>query len=74
MEEWRKLHNEELNNLYYSSIIIKMIKSRKMGSSGNVKCMEENRSMYRTLFGKAEEQIPLGRLGYGWQDDIKMNL
>jgi hypothetical protein len=51
--EWRKLHNEELNDLYSSPNIVWMIKSR-MGWAGHVACMEEGRSMYRILVGKPE--------------------
>jgi hypothetical protein len=51
---WRKLHNEELHNLYSSSSIIRMIKSRRMRWSGHVGRMEEKRNAYRILVGKPE--------------------
>jgi hypothetical protein len=47
--EWRKLHNEELNNLYSSSNIVRVIKSRRMGRSGHVTRMGEGRGVYRVL-------------------------
>jgi len=50
--EWRKLHNEELNNLYCSPIIIRVIKSRRMSWVGHVARMGERRSVCRVLVGK----------------------
>jgi hypothetical protein len=58
---WRKLHNEELHNLYSSPSIIRMIKSRRMRWEGHVARMGENRNAYRILVGKPEEKRPLGR-------------
>ena len=52
--EWRKLHNEELNDLYTSPNIIRVIKSRKMRWAGHVACMGERRGLYRVLVGKPE--------------------
>jgi hypothetical protein len=57
---WRKLHNEELHNLYSSPSIIRVIKSRKMRLAGHVARMVEKRSVYRILVGKPEGKIPLG--------------
>jgi hypothetical protein len=54
--EWRKLHNEELRNLYYSPNIIRMIKSRRMRRAGHVARMGEKRNAYRILMGKPEEK------------------
>jgi hypothetical protein len=51
---WRKLHNEELQNLYSSPSIIRMIKSRRMRWTGNVAQMGEKRNSYRILVGKPE--------------------
>jgi hypothetical protein len=67
---WRKLHNEELRNLYSSSSIIRMIKSRRMRWTGHVVRMREK----RILVGKPEEKKPLGRPSRGWLVNIKMNL
>ena len=52
--EWRKLHNEELNDLYCSPNIVRVIKSRRMRWTGHVACMEERRGVYRVLVGKPE--------------------
>jgi hypothetical protein len=71
---WRKLHNEELHNLYCSSSIIRMIKARRMRWAGHVARMGEKRNRYRILVGKPEGKRPLGRLRGKWEDNIKMNL
>jgi hypothetical protein len=52
--EWRKLHNEELHNLYSSPNIIRMIKSRMMRWAGHVARKEKKRKAYRILVGKPE--------------------
>jgi hypothetical protein len=59
--EWRKLHNEELRDLYSSQSIIKIIKSRKMRWVGHAARMGEKRNAYRLLVGKSEGKRPLGR-------------
>jgi hypothetical protein len=72
---WRKLHNEELHNLYSLPSIIRMIKSRKMGWVGHVACMWiKKEKAYRILVGKPEGKKPLGRPGCRWKDNIKMHL
>jgi hypothetical protein len=58
--EWRKLHNEELRDLYSSPSIIRIIKSRRTRWSGHVARMGEKRNAYRLLVGKPEGKIPLG--------------
>jgi hypothetical protein len=58
---WRKLHNEELYNLYSSPSIIRIIKSRRMRWAGHVARMREKRNVYRLLVGKPEGKRPLGR-------------
>jgi len=50
--EWRKLHNEELNNLYCSPNIVRVIKSRRMRWEGHVACMGEGRGVYRVFGGE----------------------
>jgi hypothetical protein len=58
---WRKLHNEELHNLYSSPSVIKMIKSRKMRWAGNVSRMKWQLNAYKVLVGKSEGKRPPGR-------------
>jgi len=57
----RKLHNEELNDLYSSSNIVRVIKSRRMRWAGHVVRMGERRDLHRMLVGKPEGKRPLGR-------------
>jgi hypothetical protein len=71
---WRKLHNEELHNLYSSPSIIRIIKSRRIRWAGHVARMGEKRNMYRLLVGKPEAKRPLGRPRRMWIDNIKMDL
>jgi hypothetical protein len=59
--EWRKLHSEELHNLYSSPDIIRQVKSRRMGWAGHVARMGEERKVYKVLVGKPEGKRPLGR-------------
>jgi len=59
--EWRKLHNEELNDLYCSHKTVWVIKSRRMRWAGHVARMGERRGVYRVLVGKPEGKRPLGR-------------
>jgi len=72
--EWRKLHNEELNDLFCSSNIVQVNKSRRMRWAGDVACMGERRGMYRVLVGKPEGKRPLGRPRHSWKDNVKMDL
>ena len=59
--EWRKVHNEELNDFYSPSNIIRVIKSRRMRWAGHVDCMGERKVVYRVLVGKPELKRLLGR-------------
>jgi len=68
-EEWRKLHNEELNDLYSSPNIGRAIKSRRMRWVRHVAHMGEGRGMYRVLEGKPEGKSPLGRPRHRWEDN-----
>ena len=52
--EWRKLHYEDLSDLYCSPNIVRVIKSRRMGWAGHVACMGKKRVAYRVLMGKRE--------------------
>jgi hypothetical protein len=71
---WRKLHNEELHNLYTSASITRIVKSRRMRWAGHVARMGEKRNVYRVLVGKPEGKSPLGRPRRRWIDNIKMYL
>jgi hypothetical protein len=59
--EWRKLHNEELRDLYSSPSIIRIIKSRRVRWAGHVARMGEKRNSYMLLVRKPERKRPLGR-------------
>ena len=72
--ERRKLHNEELNDLYTSPNIVRMIKSRRMRWAGHVARMEEGRGVHKVLVGKPEGKRSFGRPRCRWKDKIKMDL
>ena len=72
--EWRRLHNEELNDLYSSPNIVRVIKSRRMRCAGHVARMGEGRGVYRVLVAKPEGRRPLGRPRRRWADSIRMDL
>ena len=72
--EWRRLHNEELNDLYSSPNIVRAIKSRRMRWAGHVARMGEERGVYRVFVGKPERRRPLGRPRRRWVDNIRMDL
>jgi len=74
MEEWRRLHNEELNDLYSSPNIVRVIKSRRMRRAGHVARMGEERGMYRVLVGKPEGKRPLRRPRHRLVNNIRMDL
>jgi len=72
-EEWRRLHNDELNDVYPLLNIVRVIKSRRMRWAGLVACMVEERGVYRVLVGKMEGKRPLGRTRRRWVDNIRMD-
>ena len=72
--EWRKLHNEEFNDLYCSPNIVRVIKSRRMRWAGHVACLGERRGVYGVLVGKPEGKRQLGRPRHRWEDNIKVDL
>jgi len=74
MAEWRRLHNEELNDLYSSPNTVRVIKSRRTRWAGHVAHMGEEGGVYRVLVGKSEGRSPLGRPRRRWVDNIKMDL
>jgi hypothetical protein len=71
---WRKLHNEELHDLYSSLSIIRIMKWRTMTWVGHVAQRGENRNMYTLLVGKPERKRPLGRPRCMWIDNMKIDL
>jgi hypothetical protein len=71
---WRKLHNDELHNLYPSLNIVRVIKLRRMRWAGHVVRMGEGRGVYRVLVGKPKGKRPLVRPRHRWEDNIKMGL
>jgi hypothetical protein len=72
--EWRKLHNEELRDLYSSQSIIRIIKSRRIRWAGHVARMGEKRNAYRLFVGKPERKRPIGRPRRRWVDNIIIDL
>jgi hypothetical protein len=72
--EWRKLHNEELHDLYSSPGIIRILKARRIRWAGHVARMGEKRNAYRLLVGMPGGRRPLGRSRRRWLDNIRMDL
>ena len=72
--EWRKLHNEELSDMYSLPNIVRVVKSIRMRWAGHVARMGEWRGVYRVLVGKPEGKRPLRRPRHRWEDNIKMDL
>ena len=72
--EWRKLHNEEISDLYSVPNILRVVKSRRMRWAGHVARMGEGRGVHRVLVGKPEGKRPLGKPRLRWDDNIKMDL
>ena len=72
--ERRKLHKEELQDMYSSPTIVRVIKSTRMRWAGHVARMGERRVVYKVLVGKPEEKRPLGRPKHRWEDNINVDL
>jgi hypothetical protein len=72
--ECRRLHNDELNDLYSSPNIVRVIQSRRMRWAGHVAHIGKERGVYRVLVGKPEGRRPLGRPRRRWVDNIRMDL
>jgi len=72
--DWRRLHNEELNDMYCSPNIVRVIKSRRMRWARYVGGMGKRRGVYRALVGKTERKRPLEKSRGKWEDNIKMDL
>ena len=73
MGEWRRLHNEELNDLYSSPNIVRVIKSRRIGWAEHVARMGEEREGVEGLGGETGGKEPLGRPRRRWVDNIRMD-
>jgi hypothetical protein len=71
---WRKLHYDELHNLYFSPNVIRIMKSRRMRWTRHVARMGKKRNAYRILVVKPEGKRPLGRPRCRWVDNVKMDL
>jgi hypothetical protein len=71
---WRKLHNDELHNLYSSPNIVRVVKSRRLNWAGHVARIGEGRGVSRVLIGRPEGKRPLVRPRRRWEDNIKMGL
>ena len=71
--KWRRLHNE-VNDLYFSPNIVRVIKSRRMRWGGHVAHMGEAMGVYRVLVRKPEGRRPLGRPRRRWADNIRTDL
>ena len=72
--EWRRLNNEELNDLYSSLNTVRVTKSRRMRWAGHVARMGVEREAYRVLVGKPEGKRKLGRPRCRWVGNIRMDL
>ena len=72
--EWRKLHNEELSDLYSLPNIVRVVKSIRMRWTGHVARVVEGRGVHRVLMGKPEGKRQLWRPRRRWEDNIKMDL
>jgi len=71
--EWRKLHNEELNDLYSSPNIVRVVKLKRMRWAGHVARLGERRGVCRVLVGKPEGKRLLGRDRRRWEDNIMVD-
>jgi hypothetical protein len=71
---WRKLHNEQLHELYSSPSIIRMVRSKRMRLAGHIAQTGEKSNPCKILVGKREGKRPLGRPRRRWVDNIKMNI
>jgi hypothetical protein len=71
---WRKLHNDELHNLYSSPNIVRVIKSRRMRWAGHVTRVGKGRGVYGILVGRPEGKRPLERPRHRWEDYVKLDL
>jgi hypothetical protein len=71
---YNRLHNEELNDLYFLPSIVRVVKLRRMRWAGHVARMGEDRGVHRVMLGKPEGKTPLGRPRRRWENNMKMDL
>ena len=71
--EWKKLHTEELNDLYCSPIVVRVIESRRMRWAVHIARMGKRRDVYRVLVSMPEGKRSLGSPRHRWEDNIKMD-
>jgi hypothetical protein len=74
IQQYRKLRNEELKDLYSLLNIMRVVKLRRVRWAGHVARMGEDRGVHRVLVGKPEGKRPLGRPRRRWEDNIRMDL
>jgi hypothetical protein len=72
--KWRRLHNEELYDLYSLPNIIRVIKSRMMRWAEHIASVGERRGTFKVMVWKTDGNRPLGRARHRWEDNIKMDL
>jgi len=72
--DWRKLHNEELNDLYCSANIVRVMKARRMRWAGHVARIGERRSVYSVLVGNPEGKRPLRKHRRRWGDNMDLHV
>ena len=74
IRQWRKLHNEELNDLFSSPNVVRVMKSRRKRWAGHVARMGDRGDVRSVLVGKSEGKRPLGRRRHRWKDNIMMSV
>jgi hypothetical protein len=73
-EKWRRLHKEELYDLYCSPDFIRVIRSRRMRWTGHVARMRDKRGAYNVLVGRSEGKRSLSRPRFRWKNNMKIDL
>ena len=73
-DQWRRLHNGELNDLYGKSDIIRIVMSRRVRWAGHVAPMGNERVTWKLIVGKPESKRPIGRQSRRWENNINHDL